>query len=451
MTEIMERMEEKELLKLLSDHKYAQIREIMENENAVDIAEFMGEIPPEFLLKFFRVLPKDMAADVFAEMDPEEQEVLINGFTDRELKDVLDDMYLDDTVDMLEEMPANVVNRVLAKADSETRKQINELLKYPEDSAGAVMTTEYMRLRKDLKVPEAVAWIRKRGEDCADLYNCFVTDANRQLLGTITLRELLLAGDERTVESLMDENVISVKTLDDKETAAKLFDRYEITTLPVTDQEDRMVGIITIDDAIDVLQEENTEDMVKMAAVAPAGETYFDTGILHHVKNRIPWLFVLMFSSMMTGIIIEHYEGAFQAAPLLVALMPMLMDTGGNCGTQASTLIIRGMALDEIRPRDFFKVFWTEFRVSGMVGAALAVANGVRIYLQYRDPSLALVIAFTLLFVVMVAKLLGCCLPMLVKRLHLDPALVASPLLTTFVDICSVTIYFTIATHIMHV
>ena len=447
-------MEEKKVstekvLELLQSRKFFDLRNTLKDLNPIDIANFFGEIPEDKLLMLFRILPKDDAAEIFTEMDTDEQELLIKGFTDKELKDVIEEMYIDDAVDMIEEMPANVVNRILRHADPETRKQINEILKYPDDSAGSIMTTEYMSLKEDMTIQDAFDRIRKTGDDKEDIYTCYVINANRKLQGIVTVRDMLLSSNERTIGELMETNIISANTTDDQEAVAKTLAKYDLTAIPIVDNDKRLVGIVTVDDAIDVIQEEATEDFEKMAAVVPHEKSYFDTSVLQHYKNRIPWLFVLMFSSMMTGIIIEHYEEAFKALPLLVALMPMLMDTGGNSGSQASTLIIRGMAVDEIHLNEYFKAVWKEFRVSLLVGASLAVVNGIRIYITYKNLKLSIVIAITLLFCVMVAKLLGCTLPMLAKRLHLDPAIMASPLLTTLVDVSSVWIYFQIATMIM--
>lgn len=448
-----------ELMDLLQQRKFRDIREALSGLNSVDIAQLLGEAPEEKLLLLFRILPKEKAAEVFSEMDPDEQELLIKGFSDKEMKEVVDEMYIDDAVDMVEEMPAVIVNKILRHADPETRKQINDILKYPEDSAGSVMTTEYMSLKSNMTVDQAFDRIRSTGDEKEDIYTCYVTDNSRHLQGIVTVRQLLLSPGSKTAGELMETNVISANTLDDQENVAKTLAKYDLTAMPVVDNENRLVGIITVDDAIDVIQEENTEDFEKMAAVVPQEKSYFDTSVMQHVKNRLPWLFILMFSSIFTGLILEHYETAFQSFPILVALMPMLMDTGGNCGSQASTLIIRGMALDEIRLRDYFKAAWKELRVGIIVGASLALVNGVRIYIQYHgklmtqypdEPFLAFrlaaTIALALFFCVVVAKLLGCTLPMLAKRVGLDPAIMASPMLTTIVDVSSVFIYFRIAT-----
>ena len=425
------------------------LKEKLNRVNPVDIAQVLDELTDEQRLIAFRLLSKDNAADTFVEMEQDSQQKLIEGFTDNELKQVLADVYADDMADMLEEMPANVVERVLSKTDPQMRADVNQLLQYPEDSAGAVMTTEYVALKEATKVSDAFDWIRKNGDDRKDLYTCYVTDPQKKLIGVVTVRDMLLCKKDVPVSDIMEKDIISVRTLDDKEDAAKLFDRYDLSALPVIDNEQRLVGIITADDAIDVLQDENTEDFQKMAAIVPQEDTYFETSVWQHAKNRLPWLLILMFSSIFTGMIIDKYEAAFTTMPVLVALMPMLSDTGGNCGSQTSTLVIRGMAVDEIKLKDFFRVFWKEFRIAIIVGACLAAANGVRILIQYHNPVLAMIIASTLVFVVIASKLMGCCLPMLAKALHMDPAIMASPLLTTVVDVCSVWIYFSIATMLM--
>ena len=439
-----------QIMELLSQRKFAEIRDILSDANPIDVATLLGEVPQEKLLLLYRMLPKVDAADVFSEMDPEEQEALIRAFNDREIREVLEEMYIDDAVDLVEEMPTIVVNKILRLADSETRKEINELLKYPEDSAGSVMTTEYMSLKTDMTVSDAFERIRRTADEKEDIYTCYVVNPHRKLQGTVTLKEMFLANPDTPIGELMETNVISAGTLDDQEQVAKSMAKYNLTSIPIVDQENRLVGIVTVDDAIDVIQEEATEDFEKMAAMVPQEKSYFETAVIQHVKNRLPWLLILMISSMLTGIIIEKYEVAFQTMPLLVALMPMLSDTSGNCGAQVSTLIIRGMAVDEIRLSDYFKAVWKELRVSFIVGVVLSIVNMIRLYIQYRNIQLCLIIGSTLIFCVMVAKLLGCTLPMLAKKLHLDPAIMASPMLTTLVDVSSVWIYFNIATVVMN-
>ena len=434
------------VMELLSERKFAELRRLLDDANPIDVAQLLGEVPDEKLLILYRMLPKGEAADIFSEMEPEEQETLIRAFNEREIHEVIEEMYIDDAVDLVEEMPAVVVNKILRHADPETRKEINELLKYPEDSAGSVMTTEYMSLKTDMTVADAFERIRRTADEKEDIYTCYVINPHRKLQGTVSLKDMFLTSKDTLIGDIMETNVISANTLDDQEEVAMSMAKYNLTAIPIVDKENRLVGIVTIDDAIDVIQEENTEDFEKMAAVMPQDKSYFDTSVFQHVKNRLPWLLILMISSMLTGTIIERYELAFQTMPLLVALMPMITGTCGNCGTQSSTLIIRGMALDEIRLSDYFKAAWKEIRISILVGIALAIVNMVRIYIQYKDVKLAIVIAFTLVFCVVVAKLMGCSLPMLAKRLNLDPAIMASPMLSTLVDVSSVWIYFQIAT-----
>lgn len=448
MEEIMEITEK--VISLIAERKFADLKRLLEDMNAADLALLLAELPAEDVQKVFRLLTKETAADTFAEMDGDMQELLITGFSDKELREVLSEMYVDDTVDLIEEMPSNIVNRILKHSDPDTRRDINELLKYPEDSAGSIMTTEYMSLKEDMTVAEAFSRIREIGADKEDIYTCYVITETRKLIGLISVRTLLLSDREALVGDLMETNVISLNTLDDKELAARQFDKYGFLTFPVVDQEERLVGIITVDDAIDVLQEENTEDFEKMAALSPSEDTYFKTSVWGHAKHRIAWLLVLMLSSIVTGTIITRYEDAFSAVPLLVAFIPMLMDTGGNCGSQTSTLVIRGLALDEIHLRDFFKVIWKESRVALLVGTVLAIVNGGRIWITYGDLSMAVVIGITLIGTVLLSKLLGCILPMVAKKLHLDPALMAAPLITTIVDTCSVLLYFNVAMRIMH-
>ena len=437
------------VMELLSERKFAQLRDMLSEANPIDIAQLLGEVPEEKLLLLYRMLPKAEAADIFAEMDTDEQETLIRAFNEREIREVIEEMYIDDAVDLVEEMPAIVVNKILKYADPETRKEINELLKYPEDSAGSVMTTEYMSLKTDMTVADAFERIRRTADEKEDIYTCYVINPHRKLQGTVSLKDLFLATMDTEIGDLMETNVISAGTLDDQEEVAKSMAKYNLTSIPIVDQEKRLVGIVTVDDAIDVIQEEATEDFEKMAAMVPQDKSYFDTTVLQHVKSRLPWLLILMVSSMLTGIIIEKYEVAFQTMPLLVALMPMLSDTSGNCGSQVSTLIIRGMAVDEIKLSDYFKAVWKELRVSSVVGVLLSIVNMIRIYIQYRSIQLSLIVGITLVFCVIVAKLLGCTLPMLAKRLKLDPAIMASPMLTTLVDVSSVWIYFQIATIVL--
>lgn len=381
-------------------------------------------------------------------MDSDTQITLINAFSDRELRYVLDELYIDDTVDIIEEMPANVVSRILRNTDSDTRKQINQLLNYPKDSAGSVMTTEFVYLKKELTVSEAFEQIRKIGLVKETVYTCYVTE-NRRLLGIVTVLDMLVADSDTAVEDIMETNVISVNTHDDREYVARTMSKYDFAAIPVVDNENRIVGIVTFDDAMDVLQEENTEDFAKMAAVVPAEDSYFKTSVWSHAKSRIPWLLILMLSATLTGMISASFEPQIAVIPMLVSFMPMVMGTGGNCGSQSSTLIIRGMAIDEIRLRDFFKVVFKEFRIALICAAVLSVVNSLRVLITYKDPALALVIGLSLIGTVVIAKLVGAMLPMGAKALRLDPAIMANPLITTVVDSCSLLIYFTVATNIL--
>ena len=432
-------------LKLLEQRQFKAVRSILDVMNEVDIALLLSELDDKALALAFRLIPKDKAAEVFSNMDTSMQTYLVQVFTEKELKELVEDLYMDDTVDMLEELPANLVTRILDTVSAEDRIKINELLNYPADSAGSIMTTEYVDLRKNMTVAQAMAHIKETGIHKETIYTCYVTE-RRKLIGTVSAKELMTEDDSMVIESLMETEIISVKTHTDKEEVARLFTKYDLIALPVLDEDDHMVGIVTFDDAMDVMVEEATEDITKMAAINPSEKPYFATSVLDHAKSRIPWLLVLMFTSIITGAIITKYEDAFAAIPLLVSFIPMLMDTGGNCGSQSATLIIRGLALDEIHFRDLFRVVFKEFRISLICGGVLAAANGIRILIMYRDPQLALVIALSLIATVIISKLIGCMLPLFAEKLHLDPALMASPLITTLVDTFSILIYFNIAT-----
>ncbi len=439
-----------EIKKLFSERRYTELKKHLNEMNEADIAALFEGMEEEQIPILFRLLAKEEAAEVFARMEHEHQMVLINALTDKELGIVIDDLFLDDTVDIIEEMPANVVARILRNTDAKTRSQINELLKYPDDSAGSIMTVEYINIKPNMTIKEAITRIREKAPDSETIYTCYVTDS-RTLIGVCTIKDLLLAKDDQYISDIMETNVITVNTLDDKEDVAKMFNKYDFLALPVVDKENRLVGIVTVDDAIDVLQDENTEDITKMAAIYDASDTYFKTSIFKHAKNRIVWLLVLMLSSTITGIIITKYENAFAVVPLLVSFIPMLMDTGGNCGSQASTLIIRGIALDEIVFKDIFKVIFKEFGVSIIVGVILSIVNGLRIYIFYHDLSISIVVAMSLICTIMLAKFIGGVLPLIAKKLHLDPALMAAPLITTVVDTCSILVYFRIATLFFHI
>ena len=432
-------------IKLLAQREFKAVRSILDVMNEVDIASLLSTLSDKELALAFRLIPKDKAAEVFSNMDTSMQTYLVTMFTEKELKELLDDLYMDDTVDMLEELPANLVKRILATVSASDRSMINQLLNYPEDSAGSIMTTEYVDLREEMTVGQAMAHIKKTGIHKETIYTCYITE-RRKLVGIVSAKDLMTTDDNVPSKDLMETEIISVYTRADQEQVAQLFTKYDLLALPVIDQDGRMVGIVTFDDAMDVMVDEATEDITKMAAINPSEKTYFETSVLQHAKNRIPWLLILMFTSIITGTIITRYENAFAAIPLLVSFIPMLMDTGGNCGSQSATLIIRGIALDEIRFTDLFKVMFKEFRISLIVGAFLAVANGVRIFIQYHNPGLAVVIACSLMGTVIMAKLVGCTLPLLAKKVNLDPAIMASPLITTLVDTFSILIYFNIAT-----
>ena len=435
---------------LIEEKKFNNLTEYLEDVNSADFPSMFEELNEEQTLLIYRLLTKEKAAEVFAELDSDVQEKLINALTDKELKNVIDELFMDDTVDLIEEMPSNVVKRILNNIGKTDRKVVNELLKYPEYSAGSIMTTEFIDLKENMTVEDAFAKIKRIGLHKETVYSCYVLSLNRKIKGFIDIKDLLIADRTDLLKDIMDDNVITVNTLEDQETVAKMFDKYNMYALPVVDNEKRLVGIITIDDAIDVLQDENTEDFEKMAAMTPNEDSYFKTSVFMHAKNRILWLLLLMLSSILTGTIITKYENAFSAVPILVAFIPMLMGTGGNCGSQSSTLIIRGMAMDEIRLKDFLKAIWKEVRVALLVGVALAICQAVRIQIQYHDIKLALVVSFSIIGIVIISKSLGCILPMLAKKLKLDPAIMAAPLITTIVDSCSVLLFFNIATLILN-
>lgn len=441
----------KQIIELLETKRYGNLYQYMEKVNNQDISLLFEELSEEDMVLLFRLLPKDEAADVFSYMEPDLQEKLINCLSDKELKTVVDELFMDDTVDLIEEMPSNVVKRILKTVNKEDRETINELLKYPSDSAGSIMTTEFIDLKVNMTVEEAFKKIKKIGLNKETVYTCYVLDIRREIIGIVDIKDLLLAERDTLIKDIMETNVITVNTLDDKEEVAKQFDKYDIMALPVVDKENRLVGIVTIDDAIDVLQDENTEDFEIMAAMTPTEDSYFKTSVWKHAKNRILWLLLLMISATLTGAILTHYEEAFAAIPLLVSFIPMIMDTGGNCGSQSSTLIIRGMAMDEIKLKDFFKAIWKEIRVAILVGLVLGICNSVRVLIQYHDLKLSIVLGLTLIATVCLAKTLGCILPMLAKKLKLDPAIMAAPLITTIVDTGSILIYFSIAVSIMNI
>lgn len=438
------------LLELLTDKKYLELKKVLSEYNSVDLAELLLDMEDKDLAFVFRMIDKDKAAEVFSYMDDDQRQVLLQSFTSQEIRLILDAMYTDDAVDLLEDMPANVVNHLLDQVSQDTRADINRLLKYPEDSAGSIMTVEYIDVTLQMTVQQTLDKIRTIGIHSETLYTCYVVE-KRKLCGIVTAEALLTNDGDTQVKELMEENYIFIRTTDDREDAAKLFRKYDLIAIPVLDQEGYIVGIVTFDDAIDVLTEETTEDIHKMAAIASSEESYLKTSVLEHARHRILWLLILMFSATITGAIITKYENAFTTIPLLVSFIPMLMDTGGNCGSQSSTLIIRGLAVDELHFSDFFTILWKEFRVAIVVGVVLALANGVRIFWVYKNLPMAVVVAASLVVTIVIAKLVGCILPILAKRLRMDPAIMASPLITTIVDTCSIVIYFQIATLMFHI
>ena len=438
-------------MELIEDKKFSEARAVIEEMQPADIAAVFEELDPEQTVMLFRLLPKETAAEAFAYMTPEVQEQVITALTDVEVQGVLDSQFMDDTVDMLEEMPANVVKRVLRLTDSETRGMLNRLLQYKDGSAGSIMTTEFVDLKQDMTIRQALDRIRRIAVDKETINTCYVTDSARVLEGVVSLRDLIMAKDEERVGDIMEDNPIAVSTDDLDEDVAQLFSKYDMLVLPVVDREHRLVGIITIDDAVDVIQEANTEDFEKMAAMAPSENTYLKTPAFTHARKRVVWLLILMVSSAITGNIINRYEDAFAAIPLLVSFIPMLMDTGGNCGSQSATLVIRGLALGEIRIKDFFRVVFKEFQVSLLVGLLLVPINILWIWFLYKNFLIAVTVGISLFVTICVAKMIGCMLPIAAKKCKLDPAIMASPLITTIVDACSIFVYFNVALAILHV
>ncbi len=437
------------VLQLIEEKKFNDLRIYLQSVNSADLPSLFNELNKEYILIIYRLLSKEKAAEAFAEFDSDIQEQLINGFTDKELKNVMEELFMDDAVDLIEEMPSNVVKRILKNIGANDRKIINELLNYPEDSAGSIMTTEFIDLKENMTVKQALEKIKRIGLEKETIYSCYVLNIHRKVRGIVNLKSLVIAEEDTIIKDIMETNVITVSTLEDKEVVAKMFDKYNFLAIPVVDKENRLVGIVTVDDAIDVLQDEVAEDFEKMAAITPNEETYFKTSVFQHAKSRIIWLLVLMLSSIVTGSIITKYEEAFATVPLLVAFIPMIMGTTGNCGSQTSTLIIRGMSNDEVMLKDYLKAVWKEFRVAILVAFMLGIANSLRIWLQYQDANLAIVVSLSLLGTVILAKFLGCTLPMLAKKIKIDPALMATPVITTISDMCSVLIFFKIATIVM--
>ncbi|MGF7107856.1 magnesium transporter [Treponema pedis] len=432
---------------LLTEKRYIEVQRLLADLNEVDIAEFLEEAPAQNAILMFRMLPKTMAAEVFTLLPKDQQTRFISAATDKELVPILDEIFLDDMVDIVEEMPANVVKKILKNTDRESRVLINQLLKYPKDSAGSLMTTEYVGLKKGMTVEQSLAYIKKVGLKSETIYTCYVTDENRILEGFISLKDLVLADSTEKIDRLFNKEFICVNTHDDQEKVAHTFKKYGFLALPVVDNETRLIGIITVDDIMDVMEQEATEDFQRMAAMQPNDETYLQTSIFKLAKHRIGWLLLLMVSESFTGTIIEQYTHLLASMTILTAFIPMLMDTGGNSGSQSSTLIIRGLATGEIDLKDWRKVFWKEFRIALMVGAALGSVSFVKsVFLGRKNPLIALSVGVTLVVTVMIAKITGGLLPIAAKKLKLDPAIMAGPLITTVVDTVSLIVYFKIAT-----
>ena len=443
---------------LLEERKYSTLKDVLVTMNGADVAAVFEEINPDGIPKLFRLLPKELAAETFVEMEPEVQELLIRGFSDAELHDVIEELYVDDAVDLVEEMPANVVKRILSQADAETRKLINDILKYPEDSAGSIMTTEYIDLRPTMTVADAIKNIRRNGQDSETINTCYITDEGKHLVGIVSIRAIILAEEDAVLSDIMEDNIISVNTLTDQEEATAMIARYNFNVLPVVDGEQRLVGIITVDDALDVMEDEATEDIEIMGGVTPVDKPYLRTAVLEFWKARIPWLLLLMIGATFTGMILNHFEDSLAAVTALTLFIPMLMDTGGNSGSQASVTVIRALSLGDIEFSDLAAVIWKEIRVAVLCGVSLSVVAFGKIMLVDHlllgnsDVTIwvALTVCITLALVVLVAKLIGCTLPILADKLGLDPAVMSSPFITTIVDALSLLIYFLIAAHILH-
>lgn len=441
-----------EIVELLEQNKLAELKEILINENPIDIADVFEDFPKEKYLIIFKLLPKDFSSEVFSYLSPEKQQEVIENITDDEIKFIVEDMYLDDTVDFIEEMPANIVDKILKNTSSDKRKLINQMLKYPENSAGSVMTVEYISFKDNYTVKQAIEYYRKVAIDKEETDICFVTDTKKKLVGIISLKTLILSKDDSYIQDEMDSNFVSVLTLDDQEEIAALFRKYDLTTMPVVDHEDRLVGVITVDDIVDVIDQENTEDIQKMAAMNPSDEEYLKESVISLAKHRILWLLVLMISATFTGLVIKKYEDILQSAVYLATFIPMLMDTGGNAGSQSATLVIRGIALEEIEFSDIFKVIWKELRVSILVGFILSAVNFIRIYYFTRSGlETSLVVAISMFLTVIMAKVIGGVLPLVAKSLKIDPAIMASPLITTIVDTAALIIFFKLSVIFLHI
>lgn len=444
------------ILELINNKNYNELKSLLSTMQAADIAILLSELTSQQTILVFRLLPKELAAEVFVYFDNDNQEILIKDFSDTELEEVFKEIFMDDIVDIVEEMPANVVKRILSHTDASTRSTINELLQYSNDSAGSIMTTEFVRLQGNITVKQAFDKIRKTGVDKETVYTCYVTDSDRTLIGEISVRTLLLSDYDDKIFDIMEHNVVYVKTTDDKEAVAKQMTKYDFIAMPVVDLENRLVGIVTIDDAVDVIEEEAEEDFALMAGLQPSEDSYFKTSVFLHAKNRIMWLLVLMLSATISGMIITKYEAAFAVVPILVSFIPMLTDTGGNCGSQTSTIIIRGLATEEIKLKDIFKVIRKELCISLIIGIVLAIVNSLRLYLMYHNSTdfnvwqVSIVVGIALIATVMMSKVIGCLLPMLAKKLNIDPAIMAAPIVTTLVDTFSILIFFNVAMVVLH-
>lgn len=440
----------KNIENLIEGKKYAEIKQILNKMNDYDIAEIFEDLPTTEQLKIFRLLQKDIAADVFSYMETDTQSKLITLLSEKEAVDIINDMASDDAADLMDEIPANVVSRLLNKVDPEARRDINGLLNYPDDSAGSIMTTEYMDLKEENTIEDAIKKIKREYDDKETIDICFVTDKSRKLIGTVKLKDLVLNDEDKLIKEIMDDDIMSVNTLMDQEKVAQIIQDYDLTSIPVVDSENKLVGIITIDDVIDIIEEEATEDIEKMAAITPTEKPYLKLNVLDLYKSRIPWLLLLMISATFTGKIIQHYEAALASYVVLTSFIPMLMDTGGNAGGQSSVTIIRGLSLNDIEYKDTLKVIWKEIRVAVLAGLTLAVANFAKLLLIDKvTASVALVVCLTLIVTVIIAKIIGCSLPILAKKIGFDPAVMASPFITTIVDAISLIVYFQIATHLL--
>lgn len=437
---------------LIEEKKYSKIKELLVDMNEYDIAEILEELPQKELIKVFRLLPKDIAADVFSYLETDTEANIITSLSDSEAVDIINDMAADDATDLIDEMPANVVNKLISKVDKETRRNINQLLKYPDNSAGSIMTVEYLDFKEYITIKDAIKKIRQEYDDKETINTCYVTDKSRKLVGIVKLKDLVVNSDDKDIKDIMEDDFISVNTLMDQEEVAKIIQDYDLTSVPVVDSENKLVGIITIDDVIDIIEAEATEDIEKMAAILPTEKSYLKLSVLDIWKSRIPWLLLLMVSATFTGKIIQHYEDSLAAMVILTSFIPMLMDTGGNAGGQASVTIIRGLSLNDIEFSDILKVIWKEIRVAVLVGITLAIANFVKLLvIDGVTTTVALVVCLTLVITVCVAKVIGCSLPILAKKLGFDPAVMASPFITTLVDAVSLIIYFRIAVTLLHI